>query len=103
MTETFAALLFAHALADFVLQTGWMVANKRRPAAMLAHIAVVLITAGLALGSVDPILLALAAPGRLSGPPIPPTFALTYALGIIGPAAAVGGLGWKRSTACSRS
>jgi hypothetical protein len=61
MTETFAALLFAHALADFVLQTGWMVANKRRPAAMLAHIAVVLITAGLALGSVDPILLALAA------------------------------------------
>lgn len=36
MTETFAALLFAPALADFVFQSGWMVANRRRPAAMLA-------------------------------------------------------------------
>ncbi len=61
MTETLAALVFAHALADFVLQTGWMVANKRRPAAMLAHIGVVLATAVAALGSVQPILLGLAA------------------------------------------
>jgi hypothetical protein len=61
MTETFAALLFAHALADFVLQSGWMVANKRRPAAMLAHIGVVLATAAAATGSADPVLLGLAA------------------------------------------
>lgn len=61
MTETLAALLFAHALADFVLQTGWMVANKRRPLAMLAHIAVVVLCAALALGTLDPLLLALAA------------------------------------------
>lgn len=61
MTETLAALLFAHALADFVLQTGWMVANKRRPAAMLAHVGVVTASAALVLGSLDPLLLALAA------------------------------------------
>jgi hypothetical protein len=60
MTETFAALLFAHVLADFVLQTGWMVANKRRPAPMLAHIGVVLAASAAAVGSVDVILLALA-------------------------------------------
>lgn len=60
MIETFIALLLAHALADFVLQTGWMVANKRKPAAMLAHVGVVLATAAAAVGSVDPILLALA-------------------------------------------
>lgn len=60
MIETFVALLLAHALADFVLQTGWMVANKRRPAAMLGHTAVVLVTTVVVTGSVDPILLALA-------------------------------------------
>ncbi len=61
MTETLAALLFAHALADFVLQTGWMVANKRRPVAMLAHVGMVTASAALVLGSLDPLLLALAA------------------------------------------
>lgn len=61
MIETFTALLFAHVLADFVLQSGWMVANKRRPAAMLAHVAVVLATAAAATGSADPALLGLAA------------------------------------------
>ncbi|MEZ5779934.1 MAG: DUF3307 domain-containing protein [Paracoccaceae bacterium] len=61
MIETFAALLLAHALADFVLQTGWMVANKRRPAAMLAHVAVVLACTAAAMGSLDPILLAVVA------------------------------------------
>src|SRR5690606_37334297 len=60
MTETLAALLFAHALADFVFQTQWMVDNKRRPQAMLAHIAVVLATALAATGSLSPLLLALA-------------------------------------------
>lgn len=60
MIETFTALLFAHALADFVLQTDWMVANKRRPEAMLAHIAIVLATAAAASGTARPELLALA-------------------------------------------
>jgi hypothetical protein len=60
MIESFAALLFAHVLADFVLQTGWMVANKRAPAAMLSHIVVVFLTAVAALGTLHPILLGLA-------------------------------------------
>ena len=37
MITTFTALLFAHVLADFVLQTNWMVAHKRRPLAMGGH------------------------------------------------------------------
>jgi hypothetical protein len=61
MPETFAALLFAHTLADFVFQTKWMVANKRRPAAMAAHICIVLAAAIVATGAVHPALFALAA------------------------------------------
>ena len=61
MYETFAALLLAHVLADFVLQTNAMVADKRRPATLLAHGAVVLVTAGAATGTVSPWLLALTA------------------------------------------
>lgn len=61
MIETFTALLFAHAVADFLLQSHWMVIHKRRPEAMLAHIGVVLVSAVAALGSANPALLALAA------------------------------------------
>jgi hypothetical protein len=61
MTETFIALLFAHVLADFVLQTNWMAANKRNPAALVAHVAVVLVTALATMGTLHPALLALAA------------------------------------------
>lgn len=61
MTETFIALLFAHCLADFVLQTNWMAANKRNPLALSAHIAIVLVTAIAAVGHLHPALLALAA------------------------------------------
>lgn len=60
MTETFIALLFAHALADFVLQTNWMAENKRNPVALAAHVGVVLVTALAVLGQVHPALLALA-------------------------------------------
>lgn len=41
MIETAAALLLAHALADFVFQTGWMVANKTRPRVLALHAAIV--------------------------------------------------------------
>ncbi len=61
MIETFAALLFAHAMADFVLQSAWMVAHKRRPLAMLAHIGVVGACALAALGTAAPVLLGLMA------------------------------------------
>lgn len=52
MPETLAALLFAHVMADFVLQSGWMVANKHRLAGLGAHGAVVLGMLVLALGQI---------------------------------------------------
>lgn len=58
--ETFAALLCAHVLADFVLQSGWMAANKRRPAALAGHGAVVLAALVAATGRLHPALLWLA-------------------------------------------
>lgn len=61
MIETFTALLFAHVLADFALQTNWIHANKARPSVLLLHGVIVLITAQAALGRVDaPEVLALA-------------------------------------------
>ncbi|NBZ87874.1 DUF3307 domain-containing protein [Rhodobacteraceae bacterium CYK-10] len=59
MTETFAALLLAHVLADFVLQTRWMAEAKREPAALGLHGLVVFATAAAALGSLSPWLLGL--------------------------------------------
>jgi len=61
MHETLAALLFAHVLADFVLQTSGMVAKKRQPLTMALHGAVVLATAVAALGAWSNWLLALTA------------------------------------------
>lgn len=60
MTETFAALLLAHALADFLLQPDRMATNKRRPLWFAAHIAIVLATAIATTGSLHPALAALA-------------------------------------------
>lgn len=53
MIETFTALLFAHAIADFVLQTGYIAANKRKAGVLLLHSVIVLMTAQAALGRVD--------------------------------------------------
>jgi hypothetical protein len=50
MTETFAALLFAHALADFVLQPGWMVRRKAEARMLIAHAGIVAATAWAATG-----------------------------------------------------
>lgn len=52
MMETFAALLFAHVLADFVVQTNWMVAHKRKPQVLLLHALLVLITLQATTGQV---------------------------------------------------
>jgi hypothetical protein len=60
MTETLAALLFAHVLADFVFQTNWMAVNKRNPLALGAHFAIVYVTAIAATGSLHLGLLVLA-------------------------------------------
>lgn len=60
--QTFTALLLAHVLADFVLQSRWMVENKRKPHVLLVHGAIVLITSQVTMGSVTAWpLLALAA------------------------------------------
>ena len=61
MIETFAALLFAHTLADFLFQTNWMVQNKRDVTPMLAHIAVVLATAIISTGTLHPLIFVLVA------------------------------------------
>jgi Protein of unknown function (DUF3307) len=51
MTETLIALSFAHVLADFILQTNWMAANKRNPLALGTHILIVWGTAMATTGS----------------------------------------------------
>lgn len=61
MTETFAALLFAHAVADFLLQPGWMVRRKAEPQILLAHVGIVAATAWAAVGfALHPAILVLA-------------------------------------------
>jgi hypothetical protein len=58
---TFTALLLAHVLADFVLQSRAMVRNKRHPGMLLLHGGIVLLTAQATTGHVAaPELLALA-------------------------------------------
>lgn len=52
MTETFAALLVAHVLADFLFQPGWMVARKREPLTFVSHGVVVLILSQATTGQV---------------------------------------------------
>ena len=53
MLETFVALLFAHVLADFVLQTNWIAENKLRPHVLVLHGLIVLVTAAAATGRID--------------------------------------------------
>jgi hypothetical protein len=57
MPETLAALLLAHVLADFILQSGWMVSNKRHVTGLAAHGLVVLVTAMATTGTAGPELL----------------------------------------------
>lgn len=50
MIETLIALLFAHILADFLLQTGWMVRHKKNPMVLLLHAGIVAVLSYGALG-----------------------------------------------------
>ncbi|SPF80465.1 DUF3307 domain-containing protein [Pseudoprimorskyibacter insulae] len=62
MIETFAALLVAHVIGDFVLQTDWIAANKRRPQVLVLHVALHLALLLALFGQVhSPYLYALAA------------------------------------------
>lgn len=58
--QTFAALLLAHVLADFVFQTAGMVARKRAPGIFALHIAIVAATTLAALGGAAEIALIVA-------------------------------------------
>lgn len=58
--STFAALFLAHVLADYVLQTRWMVVNKHRASAMATHIGTVFATMCLTTLSVSVWFIALA-------------------------------------------
>ncbi len=49
MMETFALLFCAHVIADFLLQTGWIIDNKHQWRAFLIHIVIVAITAFIAV------------------------------------------------------
>ena len=53
MTSTLVALLLAHVVADFLLQTNSMAKQKRKPRILLLHGVIVLVTAQLALGRFD--------------------------------------------------
>lgn len=59
MTETFAALLLAHAAADFLFQPKAWVETKARPLTLLKHGLVVLLLALAATGNPHPALLGL--------------------------------------------
>lgn len=57
MLTTALALLVAHLLADYPLQNGWIIRNKKKPEAMAAHIGVVFLLSLFALrGEVWPAL-----------------------------------------------
>lgn len=57
MTSTFAALLFAHTLADFIFQTNGMAAGKQHRSLLpfILHVLIVAVTAVVALGSPAPV------------------------------------------------
>lgn len=58
--SSFAALFLAHGIADYLLQTKWLVTNKRRPIALGTHIALVFAAMLLTTLSFSPWFLALA-------------------------------------------
>lgn len=65
--QTAAALLFAHVLGDFVLQTAQMARDKRRPGVLLAHVAIHAALAWTALGWTTQVaVVALVAGGHLA-------------------------------------
>lgn len=50
MIETAVALAFAHAMADFVLQTDWIIRRKQRAEVLLLHVAIAVAASWVALG-----------------------------------------------------
>lgn len=58
MIDTLLALITAHLLADFPLQSDWLLARKKRPHILLLHAAIVAAAAIVTLGAAPPLLLA---------------------------------------------
>jgi hypothetical protein len=61
MADTLLALFTAHLIADFPLQSAWMLAHKKNPFVLLLHIAIVLLVAAALLGNTPWVLLAVLA------------------------------------------
>lgn len=59
--STFAALFLAHVIADYLLQTAWMVTNKDRASAIGLHIGIVLVMMPAVTLHLSPWFLAVAA------------------------------------------
>jgi hypothetical protein len=59
MADTLLALIAAHLLADFPLQTGWILQRKRSPLGLLLHIAIVAAVTAVLLGGTPWLLLAI--------------------------------------------
>jgi hypothetical protein len=59
--QTFAALFLAHVMADYLLQSTWLVVNKRRPIALAIHIGFVFVTMVALTGLISPWFILLAA------------------------------------------
>ncbi|MEO0819306.1 MAG: DUF3307 domain-containing protein [Pseudomonadota bacterium] len=50
MLETLLALIFAHLVGDFLLQSDWMVARKSNPRILILHVALHLVATAVVLG-----------------------------------------------------
>jgi len=61
MADTLLALIAAHLIADFPLQSDWLLRHKKNPAVLLLHILIVAGTAALLLGGMPWRLLAILA------------------------------------------
>lgn len=66
MLDTFLALLTAHLIADFPLQSDWLLAHKKNPLVLLLHIVLVTAAAALLLGALSLPLLAILAVTHLA-------------------------------------
>lgn len=51
MPETFLAILTAHLLGDFVFQTNWMAANKKKLLVLLLHVGIITVVSSILLRS----------------------------------------------------
>lgn len=66
MAETFLSLLAAHLIGDFLLQTGWIIKNKKQWPALLIHVSIITILSMLILGTWHPVIIPVIAVTHLA-------------------------------------